>query len=82
MTEGQEGGERARELGRIEDVLLEIEETLVLRLKAFEKLRGKVEVERQRKDFFLAKLVSLEQLCELMPYSAKSETCKKILLGR
>ena len=74
-----EGGESAQERRKIDDVLLEIEETLVLRLKAFDKLREKVAIEHARKEFFFNKLASVEQLCELMPYSAMSDTCKGIL---
>ncbi|QDZ20491.1 microtubule plus-end binding protein [Chloropicon primus] len=73
--------EKRNELQKIEDVLLEIEETLVLRLKAFDKLREKVSIEKARGDFFHSKLVSLEQLCELMPYSAKSDACRRIILA-
>ena len=77
--EGGGGGESAQERRKIDDVLLEIEETLVLRLKAFDKLREKVAIEHARKEFFFNKLASVEQLCELMPYSAMSDTCKGIL---
>ena len=50
--EGGGGGESAQERRKIDDVLLEIEETLVLRLKAFDKLREKVAIEHARKEFF------------------------------
>lgn len=68
LMRAAEGG-RARRRG----------ETLVLRLKAFDKLREKVAIEHARKEFFFNKLASVEQLCELMPYSAMSDTCKGIL---
>lgn len=67
------------ELHKIEEVLLEIEENLVLRLKAFDKLREKVTIEHARRDFFYNKLLSLEQLCELMPDSTLSDACRKII---
>lgn len=73
------GGADEAEVATMEDVLLEIEENLVLRLKTFDKLREKVRVEKARRDFFRAKLERLDDLCELMPDSKLSAQCRDIL---
>ena len=75
----EESSEKMEELHKIEDVLLEIEENLVLRLKTFDKLREKVQSEHERRDFFYNKLLSVEQLCELIPDSNLCNACRKIL---
>ena len=74
-----ESSEKMEELHKIEDILLEIEENLVLRLKNFDKLRENVAIERERRDFFYNKLLGVEQLCELIPDSNPCNVCRKIL---